>query len=151
MRYLLRKQGIVGKVAEGFLMACGIAAATAVPAQAAYPMEDFVICSPDDCDGATEGTITWYNRTANLLGDVYDFGGTYGTTAIFEAFAGSVKIDSETRTANEDSDLGFDRHFNFTIGDTDLVGGIDRIKITLCRDYGGPHQLCARPVNYSRS
>jgi hypothetical protein len=132
-------------------MACGIAAATTAPAQAAYPTDDFFLCITDTCAGSTEGTITWYNRTANVLGDVYDFEDSYGTTAIFEAFAGSVKVDSTTRTANEDTELGWRRHFNFTIGDPDRVGGIDRIKITLCRDYGGAHQACSSPENYSRS
>ena len=50
----------------------------------------------------TYGTITWYNRTAGVTGQVID--GTTNpddyTVAIFEAFAGATKIDSESRTAN---------------------------------------------------
>ncbi|MFJ8113166.1 hypothetical protein [Streptomyces sp. NPDC096132] len=89
----------------------------------------------------SRGTITWYNRTAGMQGYVQDFLYGHSTTAVFEAFAGSVKIDSETRTANNESDLGYFRHFDFTIGDTDLVGGIDRVKITVCHDYGTSQQV----------
>ncbi|NNN36654.1 hypothetical protein HLK59_41145 [Streptomyces sp. S3(2020)] len=98
----------------------------------------------------TGGSITWYNRTANVQGTVVDTANNIGhVTAYFEAYAGSTKIESVTRTANAESDLGSPRDFNFTIGDTDLVGGIDRIKVTLCR-WDGASKDCAGAENYSK-
>ncbi|MBT2676733.1 hypothetical protein J7E95_39320 [Streptomyces sp. ISL-14] len=48
-------------------------------------------------------------------------------------------------------DLGAIRDFNFTIGDTDLVGGIDRIKVTLCTQYSDSDEpVCSSPENHSR-
>ena len=81
----------------------------ATPASAAdYRTSEFFVCGPwcfsgnvEVCD-YTYGTITWYNRTAGVTGQVID--GTTNpddyTVAIFEAFAGATKIDSESRTAN---------------------------------------------------
>lgn len=34
------------------------------------------------------------------------------------------------------------------IGDTDLVGGIDRIKITACEVHTETRRDCSAPVNY---
>lgn len=57
-----------------------------------------------------------------------------------------MKIASETRTVAN----GLSRGFNFTIGDTDLVGGIDRIKITVCTLDDGVPAHCSAPVNYMK-
>ncbi|MFF4274270.1 hypothetical protein [Streptomyces sp. NPDC001536] len=72
------------------------------------------------------------------------------TQVIFEAFAGSTKIDSGTRTADDYTDLGIVRDYNFTIGDTELPGGIDRIKITVCHVLGTYLYDCSSPVNKSK-
>ncbi|MFE0593833.1 hypothetical protein [Micromonospora echinospora] len=125
----------------------GSAVVTASPAQAAT---SFDVCGPTNyCSlSYTFGTITWYNRTAGVTGSVVDVG-PGNTTAYFEAFAGSTKIDSQTRTADDETSLGSPRGFNFTIGDTNLVGGIDRIKITVCfTDSTG--QQCGTPQNFSK-
>ncbi|GKQ34693.1 hypothetical protein [Streptomyces sp. A012304] len=101
--------------------------------------------------GYTNGTITWYNRTAMVRGTVIDEVDFYGSAvAYFEAYAGSTKIESTTRTADYYGALGAVRDFNFTIGDTDLVGGIDRIKITVCQEVG-TFKSCSSPENYSKS
>ncbi|MBC2903588.1 hypothetical protein [Streptomyces cupreus] len=146
----------VRKAAVGVLAAVGALAVAAAPAAAAeYPTDEFslcgVSCTEDNVDGYTSGVITWYNRTANIQGSVTDIeAGPVPTTVYFEAYAGSTKIDSESRTANDASDLGQIRDFNFTIGDTDLVGGIDRIKITLCQQR--PSGIaCTPPENYSKA
>jgi hypothetical protein len=54
---------------------------------------------------------------------------------VFEAFAGSTKIDSQTRTANKDGSTGWFRTYGLSIGDPDLRSGIDRIKITVRMNY----------------
>ena len=129
------------------LVTGGILTGTGVPAQAA---DSFQVCSPICSLGDTGGSITWFNRTAGVTGDVTDVGAG-STTAIFEAYAGDRKIDTQTRTANDESSLGSPRGFNFTIGDTNLVGGINRIKITVCFNFGTPIQRCGTPKNYSRT
>lgn len=125
--------------------------AVAAPSAAAAAPTPFIVCAHTESCGAgyTYGDITWHNRTATVDGFVRDDQGPGSTTAVFEAFAGATKIDSTTRTANADSSLGSPREYYFTIGDTDLVGGIDRIKITVCRNLAAGVD-CGLPVNYSR-
>ncbi|MFM9615533.1 hypothetical protein [Streptomyces sp. V2] len=140
---------LVRKAAVGLLAVCGAVGLANAPASAAdYPTDHFVVGNDS---GRTYGDITWYNRTANITGTVADHTSGGYTTAYFEAFAGSTKIDSVTRSANDESDLGEWRGFNFTIGDTDLTGGIDRIKVTVCRHYSSGSDVCSAPENYSKS
>ncbi|MEU5727423.1 hypothetical protein ABZ783_37250 [Micromonospora sp. NPDC047738] len=119
----------------------------ASPAAAAYPQTGFDVygcCVDYITAGNTDGVITWYNRTAYISGDVYT-GDSTTATAVFEAFASdatSSKIESQTRTV---SGTWNSKHFGFTIGDSNLVGGIHRIKITLC-DYSV--DSCGRSINY---
>jgi hypothetical protein len=121
----------------------------------AYPTRDFNVYGWDAYynRGNTNGSITWYNRTARIEGAVST--GAWiedwldHTTAYFEAYAGATKIDSTTWTAGKRTPEPI-IHFTFTIGDTDLVGGINRIKITVCDfSYDGSRE-CGDPVNYSR-
>lgn len=141
---------ITRRVAVGLLATCGALGIGVAPATAAdYAPDEFTVLG--EPNGHTKGAITWYNRTANIQGYVLDISGSgRSTTAVFEAFAGSTKIDSETRTANNESDLGAIRSFNFTIGDTDLVGGIDRIKVTVCQQPPPSGDGCSSPENYSK-
>lgn len=119
------------------------------PAAHAYPTTFFYACGGKLCSFShTEGWFTWYNRTTGVQGHVVDVG-RGSTTAIFEAYAGTRKIDSTTRTADDQSSLTGDRSFNFTIGDTNLVGGIDRIKVTVCVNDSGSID-CGVPWNFWR-
>lgn len=138
------------RLAVGFVGACGALAMVAAPAMA-YPTEHFNVCNPycdpDTEEGFVDGYITWYNRTAGVTGGVESyFEDGWPTTAYFDAYAGSVKIDSTHRTAAN----GTRRGFNFTIGDTNLPGGINRIKITVCTLKNGVQDDCSAPVNYWR-
>lgn len=143
--------------------AAATAAVFALPASQAqaaddYPIDIFSVTKVDSSGptdiyniGYTNGTITWYNRTAMVRGSVIDREDFYGrAVAYFEAYDGSTKIESTTRTADYTGDLGAVRDFNFTIGDTDRVGGIDRIKITVCQEIG-TFKSCSSPENYSKS
>jgi len=130
-------------------VAIGIVLGVAPPAHA-YSTIGFSAYGPEleNSVSFTEGSFTWYNRTANVQGHVVDLG--WGsTTAIFEAYAGDRKIDSETRTANDTTDLTWNRSFNFTIGDTDLVGGINLIKVTVCKNMTG-FRPCGTSKYYPR-
>ncbi|MBM2620823.1 hypothetical protein JIG36_35520 [Actinoplanes sp. LDG1-06] len=123
-------------VAIGAVTAAAVAGLQA-PANAAWPSDIFHIADvPTWVVQHTDGHVEWGNRTAYVDGTVTDNDNLpMSSTVIFEAFAGSNKIDTQTRTANEDSSLGWSRSFAFSIGDPDLRGGIDRIKITLRINY----------------
>ncbi|WP_416974603.1 hypothetical protein [Streptomyces sp. 4F14] len=144
---------IARKASAVLLAACGtLGIAVAAPASAAdYPTDSFFVSKTDGSttNSYTSGTITWYNRTAGITGAVVDLQAGAYTVAYFEAFAGATKIDSQTRSANDESDLGQRRTFTFTIGDSDLVGGIDRVKVTVCTHYPSA-TFCSAPENYSR-
>lgn len=136
----------------GMFAVVGMVLGATAPAHA-YPTSPFSACedsSAVSCESAyTEGGIIWYNRTAGVQGHVVDIG-IGSTTAVFEAFAGATKIDSTTRTANDESSLGGDRSFNFTIGDPNLVGGIDRVRVTVCINYPNGTRPCGTPTHVWR-
>ena len=60
-----------------------------------------------------------------------------------EAFAGATKIDTQSGSVTDG-----ERSYNFTIGDPDLVGGINRIRITVCTP--SPTN-CGAPLNVWRA
>ncbi|WP_250029978.1 hypothetical protein [Paractinoplanes maris] len=144
-------------MAAGVRPAATLAAATAVvatgpaPAQAAWASDYFSVDSPIGyANGAAFGDIYWYNRTAYVNGVMTDHRANTNTTLAFEAYAGPTKIATETRTANDESELGDWVKYDFTIGDPNLVGGIDRIKVTICHNYYNPAKFCSIPKNYMR-
>jgi hypothetical protein len=97
-----------------------------------------------DCGSSrTWGEIIWGNRTAQIDGGVAD-AGAGSTTARFVAYAGKTLVESTTRTA-DDSGTPNPALFKFTIGNPNLVGGINRIQITACKG-----TRCGTPENYSR-
>jgi hypothetical protein len=123
-----------GGLVVGLALTLGSAlgVATADPAMAANT-DTFSACVPAFCNlSNTNGTITWFNRTANVTGNVVDIG-PGNTQAIFKAFATNTQIGpTQTRTADDDTSLGSPRGFNFPIGDTNLVGGINKITVQVC-------------------
>jgi hypothetical protein len=94
---------------------------------AAWANDTFSLCSGTCKLGAARGTIAWGNRTANVNGSVSDASSELHTTVIFDAYAGNTHVDHQTRTASNTT-----KSYNFPIGDPDLVGGINRILITVC-------------------
>jgi len=104
---------------------------------------NFYVCGPlAGCSyEATFGQIIWHNRTATVQGEAWNDGVTT-TIAVFQAYAGSTLIDSESVSVVEGS-----LPINFNIGDPDLRGGINRIKITVC--YEPAPRECGNPINYS--
>ncbi|BCJ41255.1 hypothetical protein GCM10010168_44470 [Actinoplanes ianthinogenes] len=141
------------------LVATGVAAAAlgvfAAPTAAFAATSEVDQCGPPIGDGTCSNyvaaTITWYNRTAGIDGCVYDnFAGADFTGVVFEAYAGSTKIDSTTRSANDTVDDFGIRCFGFTIGDPDLVGGIDRIKVTVRRGFASGGYANGAWKNYQK-
>jgi len=109
-----------------------------LPANAApaYASDHFKLCI-DGWDCRTvylEGWIYWGNRTARMTVDHQ--GATM--TGHFDAFAGSRKIDSRVTIADTEY---------FSIGDPDLVGGINRIRSQACISGDGGAFKCSDQWN----
>ncbi|WP_143465916.1 hypothetical protein [Kribbella sp. ALI-6-A] len=131
--------------------AAGLAAVVQAPAQASVQYADDQwgpICSPGGCTSKADGWIVWANRTATVGGSVQDDIANQQTTVYFDAFQGSVKVDSETRTAKVSDTAPVS--FRFTIGNPDLPGGIDRIRIQICRTPVGGSEICD-PVQWNEN
>jgi hypothetical protein len=107
-----------------------LSAGLAAPAQAAA-WEGFVACGSMCSVSSAAGTVDWHNRTATVSGGVFHLDAGF-TTAYFEAYDGDIKIDSTTRTSHNGN-----RDFSFTIGDTNRVGGFNRLKVQVCRTENG--------------
>jgi hypothetical protein len=124
--HILRR---VQTLAVAALLATGLLLAPTSPASAYDPDSFFVFNPwPEYPVSFTSGSIVWHNRTATIQGRVADLDTPGYTTAYFQAFAGTRQIGpTETRTINEG-----DRPFNFNIGDPDLRGGINEIRIWIC-------------------
>jgi hypothetical protein len=129
------------KIARAAALGSAITVGTVVAIQApawAFAVDQFDICvTPSYRSACSSGTVSWGQRTAAISGTVIDEDVDGYTTVIFESYAGATKIQSQTRTANDSSSLGDTRDFAFSIGDPDLVGGIDRIKITVRQTRNG--------------
>lgn len=134
----------------GALVVTSVVLSSAAAANAAWVNDTFHVrdgrfADPSHERGYTDGVIIWGNRTATVSGTVYDskWNGEFSTIALFEAYAGANKIDIQRRTASG----GGSRGFSFAIGDPDLVGGIDRVRITVCWAYGTePYIWCSDPM-----
>ena len=133
-----------GTVVSGIALAAAAALGTPATAgtQATWPNDTFRICTTQGCGGQAIGGVVWGNRTATVQGSIADYLGS-GTTVYFEAYAGATKIDSDTRTAPPHDDVPY----NFSIGNPDLVGGFDRLKVTVCES---GKTYCSTPVNADR-
>lgn len=143
MRYRLRILVAV------LLASFGVVVGVQTPALA-YPVTPFGVCGyTSSCDIATWGEFTWYNRTAKIdgymEGCVADADPYFKHWAVFESFRGSKKIDSKNFPV---SNCGGVQDFVMTIGDTNLVGGIDRIKVTVCSGFALNEWTCGSPIGY---
>lgn len=152
MRYLKLRRAMLGLVA-----ACAMVLGLAAPAHA-WPVTYFSKCAnvapigADLCNYAyTNGSVTWYNRTALVTGQVVDIGAGY-TVAYFYAWAGNVLVDPQSRTADDTNpNVGSPRNFSFTIGDTNRVGGISRIEIWVCTTLAPSGTLyCGTTYSYEK-
>lgn len=134
-------------------MAAGVLLAMALgtPAEAGTltepePVDSYVDCTDwIPCDGQVSLSVIWLNRTARVQGHIDDLAGDGLSTTVFvEAYAGAKKIAGTTRTASDWESVDF----NFVIGDPNLVGGIDRIKLQIC--WSGAYK-CSVPQHAHRN
>ncbi|MFC5264072.1 hypothetical protein ACFPJ1_18335 [Kribbella qitaiheensis] len=81
-----------------------------------------------------------------MRGEVVSSG--YGAGAVLtlhvDAFAGTTKIDSTTRSAIGDNDV---TPYGFFIGDPNLAGGINRIRTQVCLYRPNYAPLCSKQWN----
>ena len=142
MRSLLRKLAVAATIAA----AAGLTAVPASVASTADAGRYFMLCMAHNCPTPSYvyGWITWYQRTVNLTGRVSSDStpSTEYLQARFQAFAGTRQIGpTQTRTATAGNGWAID--YSFVMGDPDLVGGVNKIKITLCEPDDQPgHMLC---------
>ncbi|MGI5186410.1 hypothetical protein ACQEVZ_60270 [Dactylosporangium sp. CA-152071] len=149
------------------ILMTAIATALAFPAvaDAATINQPFAADSGDSCRyGSTAGTLGWqYGTTSPLpvagvavtgkLADrptpsdpaatCRDDG--YSSTAVFVAYAGSVEVARQSRTANNAT-----VSFAFTLGGNASTIGISRVVIQVCRNpvITLPPSYCGKPVTY---
>lgn len=138
---VMRKPSTIWSFSAAAALAMGML--TAGPASADvraadWPNDTYYVCA-DYCDGATQGGVVWGNRTSKLQGWVEAYNGT--ATVKFDAFAGSTKVDSDSRTSS-----GPVIPYNFYIGDPDRPGGVDRIRVQVCAPRG-----CGEEFNLIRN
>lgn len=152
---LLRKT--IAVLAAGAAVA-GIGQSAAL-ASSQSPNDTFDICGPTPydyhegpglpCVNRSYGGIVWNNRTAQIQGAVTDDVDLWSTTIVFfDSFAGDTKVEGIQRRSERGS-----VSFNFPIGDLNLVGGIDRVRIQIChyRPPTDPAGKCTRQYNFSRN
>lgn len=143
------RRGVAVLAATGAAMGFGVGQASA-SVQWANDQWSWVCSSPIDnqCVHGSDGGVAWGQRTAELSGSLWDDdtnSSTY-TKIYFDAFAGSTKVDSDFRTVNNR-----EIPFRFDIGDPDLVGGIDRIRIQVCVHFPEwPYKECSEQDNELR-
>ena len=114
----------------------------------AFPNDRWNISDDVIVEGVSVGGVIWNNRTATLQGYVEDLKKELAnsTRVYFTAYAGSTKIDGDGRTAAPGKKIPF----NFDIGDTDLVGGFDRLSIQVCRLATFGPEFCSPGINLHR-
>lgn len=119
------------------VIACLLAASGwgAPPAYAAYPTTHFDVQDWPN-EGGADGNITWYNRSIQIQGAVYDYGGgPDSVTVMFIFYQGGptgTHLGEQTRTAR----MGEVKSFNFV--QEGPVGGITDVFILFCY-YGECH------------
>ncbi|MDT7846699.1 hypothetical protein [Streptomyces justiciae] len=107
-----------------------VVSATALPAAAAsYPTTDFPQIT--NSTGATDVTVTWYNRSVGVTGAVSDNEDDYLTTVVcVYAYIGPNATEGwhekECRGVN-----GGTKGFNFTLDGSDIVGGFQSVQVRL--------------------
>jgi hypothetical protein len=125
----------------------------------------FAADSGDACPyGTTSGTLGWRYGTASPLPVLaVDVKGRltdrplpndpsaacrddgYNSSASFVAYAGSVEVDRQTRTANNGT-----VSFEFTLGRSSASASINRVVIQICRSpiFTLPPSYCGKAVTY---
>lgn len=133
MRIPFRSPGVT---AAGLVLATTgtIMSTTALPATAqSYPTTDFPQIT--NSTGATDVSVTWYNRSVGVTGAVSDNESDYATTVVcVYGFVGPNATegwhDMECRGVN-----GGTKGFNFTLDGSDISGGFRSVQVRLGRQY----------------
>lgn len=98
---------------------------------AAYPTRPFGSYFTENFSGYAWGSVTWYNRSVGIQGEIVDYIDDLDWTRVtFRFFHGATLVGIQHRTAESE-----DRSFNFTQGGP--VGGILSIDIEMCEPQSG--------------
>ncbi|MFC0625418.1 hypothetical protein [Kribbella deserti] len=96
-------------------------------ATAQWDFDWFRVCVDQAASMCVAGHIEWGNRTSKVAADITNNVAGGIATVRWDAFANSTKIDSATSTVPART-----AEVNFTLGDPDLPGGVNRIRIQIC-------------------
>jgi hypothetical protein len=109
------------------------AGAGQLPASAStqFAPDEFRVCVDQACSMSVRGDITWGQRTASVTGAVVNKRPGVMASVHWDAFANSTKIDSTT-TYVLNPEQATVVPIDFTLGNPNLVGGINRIRIQIC-------------------
>ena len=89
-------------------------------------------------EGFAVGSITWYNRTASVSGVLTaadqpaNNPQISSSEVIIQAYAGTTRVGPTQVVYRDIRDSPAVAYGPFSMGDTNLRGGIDRIKVTVC-------------------
>jgi len=162
----LGRKGPAMRVARLAALTAVILLATPGLAHAATIPQPFKADSGDACRyGLTEGALGWQSGVSSPLpllrvevtGTVTDRplplptgpaicrDDGYDSTATFVAYAGTVEVDRQARTANNSTVA-----FKLSLGPSATKTSIDRVVVQVCRDpiYTLPPSYCGKPVTY---
>lgn len=93
------------------------------------------------------GNFTKYDRTTHVHGLIANWDVLGAAAVTFDAYAGTAKVNSAQAYGDPDGRPGIMGPYDLTVGDTNRVGGIDRIKVTVCTmDW----TWCGASVNYNK-
>lgn len=149
----------------GVLAAALVVLALPGSAHAASITQQFAADSGDACHyGTTSGTLGWTYGTTSPLpvsavavkGQVSDrplptdpaaicTSDGYSSTATFTAYAGSVEIEQQSRSADNGT-----VSFEFTLGKATAAAAVDRVVVQVCRNPVRtlPPSYCGKAVTY---
>lgn len=123
------RSGIRRALATAAAAAVVVVAGGQSPASAStqWSPDIYLVCVDQNCSMLAQGQITWGNRTADVYEEVQN-SVVGGIVAVhWDAFAGATKVDSTVTYSSEPV-----ARTEFNLGDPDLPGGIDRIRIQVC-------------------
>jgi hypothetical protein len=124
--------------------AVAVAGQTGAAASVQYSSDAFGPLCVDSCLSRASGGIVWGARTATVSGSVSLYNSPGYTTLFVDAFAGSTKVASQTRTTS-----GGKISFKFVMTYA-RPGGINRIRTQICNTYHG-QRVCSGQENDIRN
>ncbi|GAA4803196.1 hypothetical protein [Streptomyces ziwulingensis] len=124
----------------------GAAAVTVLAAGPALAATTTFAVSSGGGTHSASGSFTWLNRSVQVQGGVKNIGGA-GTQVLFDAWAGSTPVESQSRPTGGKLAVNETISYNFTLDGSAYSGGITEIDVWL---YNAHADLWSGPTTYFR-